>query len=64
MTALLNAGRFADSGVGHAPETPHSVVCVRPETPHFCADFFDIERETGKNTHRHPQEKHTNTPPE
>jgi|SRR5262245_22207151 len=33
-------------------------------SPAFRADFFDIERERGKNTHRQPKEKHTNTPPE
>jgi hypothetical protein len=31
-------------------------------SPAFRADFFDFERETGKNTHRRPQEKHANTP--
>jgi CheY-like chemotaxis protein len=46
------------------PETPHRYLWQRrPETPHFRADFFDFERERGKNTHGQPQEKHTNTPP-
>src|SRR5215475_14156955 len=33
-------------------------------SPAFRVDFFDFERETGKNAHIYPQEKHANIPPE
>jgi hypothetical protein len=57
---LLNAGRLT---LGNVPKHHVDLVCMRvPKLPTLCADFFDFETETGKNTDERPSQNNPYNP--